>query len=124
MKSLKYLLVFAIVLLVMGCDNVLDTEPKQSISEELALNNSDNVKAVLFGAYDNLGDYDQYGGQFYMLPDLMGVGNEVNWTGTFEQPGEIYRSNIQVDNSFVTDAWLDGYTTINTINNVINFFPI
>jgi hypothetical protein len=124
MKSLKYLLVFAIVLLVMGCDNVLDTEPKQSISEELALNNSDNVKAVLFGAYDNLGDYDQYGGQFYMLPDLMGVGNEVNWTGTFEQPGEIYRSNIQVDNSFVTDAWLDGYTTINTINNVLSALEV
>lgn len=124
MRSLKYISVLVIVLMVWGCDNVLDTEPKQSISEDIALNSSDNVKAVLYGAYDNLGDYDQYGGQFYMLPDLMAVGQEAHWTGTYEQPGEIYRKNIQVDNSFVTSAWLDGYSTINVANNVLSALDI
>jgi hypothetical protein len=124
MRSLKYISVFAVVLMVWGCENALDTQPKQSISEDIALNNSDNVEAVLFGAYDNLGDYDQYGGQLYMLPDLMAVGQEANWTGTFEQPGQIYRTNIQVDNSFVADAWLDGFATINVANNVLSALDV
>ncbi len=108
----------------LACDNVLDTEPKQSVSEDVALSTSDNVKAVLTSAYDNLGGYYQYGGQMYMLPDLMAVGNEANWTGTFEQPGEIYRANIQVDNSFVSDTWLDGYATINVANNVLSALDV
>lgn len=124
MRSLKFISVFVIMLMVWGCDNVLDTEPKQSISEGIALNSSDNVKSVLFAAYDNLGDYDQYGGQLYMLPDLMAVGQEANWTGTYEQPGQIFRKNIQVDNSFVADAWLDAYTTINVANNVLSALDI
>lgn len=124
MKSLKYISVLLVVLLFMGCDNVLDTEPQQSISEELALNTSDNVKAVLYGAYDNLGDYDVYGGQYYMLPDLMAVGQEAQWTGTYEQPGQIFRRNIQVDNSFVRDGWLDGYSTINVANNVLGALDV
>lgn len=120
MKSLKYISVLLIVLVFWGCDNVLDTEPQQSISEGLALNSSENVKAVLYAGYDNLGDYYVYGGQYYMLPDLMAVGQEANWTGTYEQPGEIFRKNIQVSNSFVEDSWLDGYTTINVANNVLS----
>ena len=123
MKSLKYISVLLVVLF-MGCDNVLDTEPKQSISEELALTTSDNVKSVLYGAYDNLGDYDVYGGQYYMLPDLMAVGQEAQWTGTFEQPGQIYRRNIQVDNSFVSSNWLDGFATINVANNVLSAIDV
>ncbi|HKK45636.1 MAG TPA: RagB/SusD family nutrient uptake outer membrane protein [Balneolaceae bacterium] len=119
MRSLKYITVFVIMLFAWGCKNILDTQPQQSISENTALDNSDNVKSVLMGAYDNLGEYDEYGGQFYMLPDLMAVGQEANWSGTYEQPGEIYRKNINVDNSFVRDGWLYGYTTINDANNVL-----
>jgi len=124
MRSLKYFSVLAILLMVWGCSNVLDTEPKQSILNNVALSTSANVKNALVGAYDHLGGYDQYGGQFYMLPDLMAVGQEANWTGTYEQPGEIYRKNIQVDNSFVRDGWLNSYSTINVVNNVISALDI
>lgn len=124
MKTLKYLPVLLIGLILLSCDNVLDTEPKQAISEQVALSTSDNVKAVLTSAYDNLGGYYLYGGQMYMLPDLMAVGSEANWTGTFEQPGEIYRADIAVDNSFVREQWLGGYSTINVTNNVLSALDI
>lgn len=124
MRSLKNISVFVFLLLIWGCKNILDTSPQQSISENTALDNADNVKSVLIGAYDNLGDYDEYGGQFYMLPDLMAVGQEAQWSGTYEQPGEIFRKNIAVDNSFVRDAWLNGYTTINDVNNVLSALDV
>lgn len=124
MRIVKYLPVFLIGLMLLSCDNALDTEPKQYISEDIALSTSDNVKAVLISAYDNLGGYYLYGGQMYMLPDLMAVGNEANWTGTYEQPGEIYRADIAVDNGFVRDQWLDGYTTINVTNNVLSALDV
>ncbi|MGD8747741.1 MAG: RagB/SusD family nutrient uptake outer membrane protein [Balneolaceae bacterium] len=124
MRSLKYITAFVSLLLVWGCQNILDTQPQQSISDKTALSTSDNVITVLHGAYDHLGDYDEYGGQLYMLPDLMAVGQEAQWTGTYEQPGEIYRKNIAVDNSFVRDAWLNGYSTINVANNVLSALDV
>ncbi|MGD8427741.1 MAG: hypothetical protein PVH63_08910, partial [Balneolaceae bacterium] len=68
MRSLKYITAFVSLLLVWGCQNILDTQPQQSISDKTALSTSDNVITVLHGAYDHLGDYDEYGGQLYMLP--------------------------------------------------------
>jgi len=124
MRSVKYITAFVSLLLLWGCKNILDVQPQQSISESVALNTSDNVKSVLMGAYDNLGDYYEYGGQMYMLPDLMGVGHEAQWTGTYTEPGEIYRKDIHVDNGFVRDTWLNGYTTINDANNVLSALDV
>lgn len=120
MKHLKPIAaILSLVVLFAGCDSLLDTEPKQAISEQAALSSSSNIEAVLAGAYDAIGEYDVYGGQYYMLPDLMGVGQDMVWSGTFEQPGAIYQHNILVDNSFVRDGWLYGYEAINTTNNVL-----
>jgi hypothetical protein len=109
---------FAAVALT-ACDSALDLQPKQSISQEVALSTPGNVETVLVGAYEEAGDYDLFGGQFMMLADLMADGGDVTWTGTFEEPRQVWVKNILVTNGFIEDQWVDAYNVINTVNNVL-----
>lgn len=107
-----------------GCDSLLDLSPQQSIEEGTALSTSQNVEAALVGAYDMMGDYDLFGGQFMMLSDLLADDGELNWTGTFAQPRELWTKQILVNNSFVEDQWVDSYNAINITNNVLSALDV
>lgn len=119
------LYVGALVLLLLtttACDSQLQLEPQQSISEDAALSSPDNVQTVLVGAYELAGDYDLYGGQYAMLSDLAAsaeVGGDLSWTGTFEEPRQVWTKTILVSNGFIEDQWLDSYELINVSNNVL-----
>lgn len=117
-------LAVVVALVFAGCDSLLDVDPKQEIREDRALETPSNVRAALIGAYDMLGDYDLYGGQFMMLPDLLGDDDDLNWTGTFSEPREVWVKNIQVDNGFVEDQWMDSYDAINMANNVLSALEV
>lgn len=106
-------------LLLAGCD-FLQVEPKQSISSDQALNTPQNVRAALNGAYNDLSDDDLYGGQYMMSPDLLADAGDVQWVGTFNEPAEIVRKNIQTNNGFVELQWTEAYETINGANNVLS----
>jgi hypothetical protein len=114
----------AAVMLMWSCDSILDTEPQQSISEEIALETSDNVKAVLIGAYNELGDADTWGGLMMMQPDLLGDEGDVVWSGTYEQPRQIWNKSILVNNSFIADVWNDAFEVINISNNVLSAIDV
>lgn len=127
MKRLKFVLVFAALLLTGSCDGILDTQPRQEISEDQALTTSSNVEAVLVGAYNELGDDDVWGGRMMMLPDLLGVqtGNgDMTWSGTFEQPRQVFFKNIRVDNTFIAATWSEAYEVINIANNVLSALDV
>ena len=120
MKILRYIFFYFVALTIGGCGDILDTTPQQAILEGTALNSSANVKKTLKGAYNDLGSGDVYGGRMYLLPDLLGSENEVEYTGTQPPPQEIVQKNITVNNGFVTDLWLDSYEAINVANNVLS----
>jgi len=111
-----------LLLTTTACDSQLQLEPQQSISEDQALSSPDNVETVLVGAYELAGDYDLYGGQYAMLADLAAsaeVGGDLTWTGTFEEPRQVWIKTILVSNGFIADQWLDSYELINVSNNVL-----
>ena len=120
MNKLKiYLSAFAVALvLFQGCDSLLDVDPYQSIDSEEALTNADNVKSVLVGAYDAMGDSDLYGGWYMMTADFLAASGEFDFTGTFFGPREIWSKNQLYDNGQLTSTWIDSYDTINILNNV------
>lgn len=122
-STFRAVLLVAVVFLA-GCDALLDREPQQSISEETALNSPQNVEAALRGAYDVMSNSDLFGGQFYMSPDLLADDGDLNWTGTFAAPREIWNKNILVDNGFIEDTWIDAYQGINVANNVLSALDV
>ena len=119
---MKYNLInilFLSAILISSCGKKLDTTPTQSIDASAALATSNDVQVALVGAYSALGSADFYGGRVFVGPDLLGNSAEVDWSGTYQGFTQIFNKSIPVDNGFVTDTWLTGYTAINDVNNVL-----
>jgi hypothetical protein len=108
-----------------GCDSLLDLEPQQSISDDVALSTPSNVRAALVGAYAQMGNYYLYGGGIHFMSELLAADpTEIIWDGTFLQPRQIYQKNIATDNSFVQFQWTNAYNTINRTNNVLSALSV
>ncbi len=124
MKSYKlWSLVLAMTCLA-ACDKKLDLEPAQSISETLALDNDENVKSVLLGAYDALALDGLFGGNTIRDAELIAADGEIRWVGTYEGPRDVYNHQMIAENGEAENMWVDAYNTINICNNVLEALTI
>lgn len=110
----------AALFFLQGCDSMLDVEPQQSIDSGQVLTNAENVKSVLIGAYDGMGDGDLYGGWYMMTADFLADAGDFDFTGTFFGPRQIWSKSQLYDNGQVTSTWNDSYDTINILNTVMS----
>ncbi|MBL7804286.1 MAG: RagB/SusD family nutrient uptake outer membrane protein [Saprospiraceae bacterium] len=125
LRFIKYsLALVAAVLIVSACDKKLDLEPAQSISEELALSTDANVKSVLLGAYDALGNYAFWGGYTMRDAELAGADGEIRWVGTFNGPREVFNHTMIAENPEAEAMWNAGYNAINIANNVLSALSV
>lgn len=122
MKYVKniYILCAAAFFTASSCSKKLDTVPTESISNEAALATTADVKIAMVGAYDDLGNSYLYGGDIFILGDLMAFTTEIKWSGTFGAMTQVYNKQIPVDNSYIANVWLSGYRAINDVNNVLS----
>ena len=102
-----------------ACDKRLDVKPVNALPAESAINNSNDVEALLKGAYELSGDQYLYGGGFQYYSDFLGDDGEIQFAGTYTQPKEIFIKRILVNNSFVSFTWANAYRTINVANTVL-----
>ncbi len=125
MKLNFYKLLFTVgILVTISCNKNLDTKPTQSIDQNSALNTSSDVLVALTGAYADLGSAYFYGGYPFVASELLANSGELNWSGTYQQFTQINNKAIPVDNSFVANTWLSGYTAINDVNNVLSALSV
>ncbi|MFM8363391.1 MAG: RagB/SusD family nutrient uptake outer membrane protein, partial [Haliscomenobacter sp.] len=118
-NKIAYFVLFALAMGFSSCNEELNLEPYQSISEDLALENDNNVKAVLIGAYDALGAGALLGGNSLRDAELLAGDGEVLWVGTFLGPREIANKQMNANNNDAAELWLTAYNAINTSNNVL-----
>lgn len=106
---------------LLSCNGKLDVQPTDSIDVAQAFNTSSDVQSALVGAYTGLQDANAYGGYIQFFTDLLPNAPlaDYQFTGTFIEPQEIQRKNIQKDNITVAGIWLRGYSTVNRVNNVL-----
>lgn len=114
----------ATLLLFSACDDRLEIEPAQSISEEQALSTEQNVQTVLTGAYDIISSTSLFGGGLQMDSELLAADGELVFSGTYNDPSEIWRKEISTVNLDVTNTWMDAYDAINTVNNVLSALEV
>jgi hypothetical protein len=111
--------------LVLGaCDDRLNIEPAQAVSDELVLDTDSRVKAVLIGAYDILSSSNLFGGGLQMNSELLAANGELIFSGTYNDPAEIWRKEMTTVNSSVRNTWLDSYEAINVVNNVLSALEV
>ncbi|MCS6917713.1 MAG: RagB/SusD family nutrient uptake outer membrane protein [Chitinophagales bacterium] len=107
------------VLLLSACSDVLDLNPTDAISSEVALETDEGVKQLLIGAYNSFSASSLCGGELMRNAELFGGLDEIVWLGTYEAPREIYNHQILVTNVDVEGLWVQGYDLINICNNVL-----
>lgn len=124
MKTNQILSCIVVAALCFSCSDQLDLDPFQSIPTDDALSSDENVKAVLIGAYDELGNGDLFGGNNLRDAELLGGDGEILWTGTFQGPREIANKRISIGNLDAEETWLESYETINIVNNVLSALDV
>ncbi len=107
-----------------SCTKVLDLEPAQSLSNDVALSSDEGVKQVLNAAYDEISLEDLYGGNIMRNSELYGGEGEVIWLGTYIGPQEIFNRAILVTNTDVEYFWDEAYNAINICNNVLTALDV
>jgi tetratricopeptide (TPR) repeat protein len=115
----SFLKLITFTFLLSSCSDILDLEPAQSLSNEVALSSDEGVKQVLNSAYDELSLEDLYGGNIMRNAELYGGEGQIIWLGTFEAPQEIFNRDILVVNVDVEYFWNEAYNAINICNNVL-----
>lgn len=105
-----------------SCTSQLDIKPVNSVATGQALSTASDLNALLVGAYDGLSGINLYGGSLIRDGELLATvpsSGDVNWTGTFTAPQQIYTKNILVNNGQADVTWTDAYRTINICNTVL-----
>ncbi|NHE59799.1 RagB/SusD family nutrient uptake outer membrane protein [Cyclobacterium plantarum] len=118
-KNIQLQLLMSACLLLFSCDHQLELTPAQGVEPDIALGSSTAITRVLTGAYSGLRNQELLGGRTILYAEMLGANNEIRWEGTFNQPREMYNKSIFTNNSYITNTWLRAYSTINTINNVL-----
>lgn len=105
-----------------SCNSQLDIKPVNSVATGQALSTASDLNALLVGAYDGLGGVNLYGGSLIRDGELLATTpstGDVNWTGTFVGPQQIYTKNILINNDQADVTWTSAYRTINICNTVL-----
>lgn len=115
-SALNVILIFALIALA-ACDDYLSIEPKESISDELAIVDKTSLNTALRGAYRSLGDGGYYGGT-YVLLGFVPSGNV-----EYQVFNNLQDLNFLPEDGSFQSAWSAIYKTINITNHIIEKAP-
>ncbi len=107
-----------------SCEKQLDVTSPQNIAAEDVFTSDENIKKALNGAYDAISNSYVLGGDMQLYSELLAADEEIRWTGTYNQPREIYQKQILVTNSYVTFTYDNAYKVINICNNILGAIDV
>lgn len=119
-KSKAWILMVAVLVFLFSCTEKLDLKPNQSIEAGDALVSSDNIKAVLVGAYYYARSSGLFGSYFNEYSELYATTGDLKYLGTYKQPGEFAIKEATITNSYVEYTWTEAYTLINLCNTLLD----
>jgi len=115
MKKYIYALCYTIVIMgIVSCDNLLDTEPKLEVTEDIALGDYSSVNATIKGCYDNFQGTGYYGRDFMVIADMLADNLELANINSGRFQG--HETNDEGDH---INIWGRSYSIITRCNNVL-----
>ena len=117
----KFIYLIALGFVLTSCGKLFDVSPTASISSTTAISDKSGVVHALAGTYNSLQAVGLYGRNFVIVSDLLA--DNLTWTGTSQDYGQIESKPIPADNSIVDGFWAASYDGINRANNIINVIP-
>jgi starch-binding outer membrane protein, SusD/RagB family len=119
-KKIYFVLALAIVL--GACDKVLDVDPTDAVSADMAISNKIGVEHALVGSYNALQATGLYGLNSVVVGDL--VADNLTWTGTTQSYGQFEIKPIPSANGVIDGMWAACYDGINRVNNILYRLPL
>src|SRR5688572_24760986 len=107
----------AAFMLLASCDDFLTIEPRETISDELAIVDKTSLNTALRGAYRSVGDGGYYGGT-YVLLGFVPSGNV-----EYQVFNNLQDLNFLPEDGSFQSAWSAIYKTINITNHIIEKAP-
>ena len=123
MKIYKYLVAIIIVFGgLTACEEDLELDPQQSLSDQSAFADGATAEGVLIGAYSLMQDLDVFGGMPQVVADF--IADNVNFVGTFPSLQDINNFNHLSINASTANWFRDSYEAITGANLVIDNLPL
>jgi hypothetical protein len=116
MKNKLYIyLVAALTMSVAGCEKIVEINPQNSVTPEVALGDVDGYQSVLISVYDRMQAYGYYGRDMALMGDALAD----NIFTVASQSGNRYAThNLNTRNAHY-GIWGNAYSCINELNNII-----
>jgi hypothetical protein len=115
MRKFQIIISFLLAIAFTSCE-MLEVEPSQSISADEAIKTKTDLDRALTGCYDALQQTSLTRTQ--LIIGGLAADNLV-WTGTTQDYGQIDNNNITADNVVCEGVWISIYDGLNRINNVL-----
>jgi starch-binding outer membrane protein, SusD/RagB family len=110
------------LVVMVGCDDFLETEPGTQIPADDALKSGKNVESTLIASYSDLVSFDVLGGRAQLYSELLSDNialNEITLAAT-DFTGQVALRNTNILNKDVDFLWTNGYRAIARANAVVN----
>lgn len=118
MKRLNLIIIAVVFIGFVGCGDLLDTQPQQSLATDQVLNDPASVQDLVTGMYDGLQNSDISGGNYNVLPELLA--DNVSWSGSFVNYGRVNSRNMLPADGQIQDWWNVSFREINTANILLD----
>lgn len=116
---IKIITVVSAITALTACKKQLDLKPHDQIDATGAITTDKDVQSTLIGAYNRAGLSYIYGGDVFLMPDLMASQDVVDWAGTFQDLTQMVNQRLTINNAYVETYWLDAYRVNNQANYVL-----
>ncbi|WP_018615896.1 RagB/SusD family nutrient uptake outer membrane protein [Segetibacter koreensis] len=117
---MKFKIVILLYVLVsFSCNKKLDVQPQNTVPAE-EIKTSDDVKAVLFGAYSTWQNANAFGEKYNTFTELLVNDNDIDWAGTFAEYRDINNKEEDKLAPGIYQVWANSYHTINAANIVLS----
>ena len=114
MKNYIKILTLGTALVLGSCDDLLDTEPRQSLTPETAFADASGYESLIFAAYGGPRDFNLYGQQLMMAPEIMADNLRI-----IANTGRYIGQEVNADRAHMA-IWNTGhYGSINEANIVL-----
>jgi starch-binding outer membrane protein, SusD/RagB family len=113
MKLRTYAALGVLAIGVSACDGLLDTEPKQSVTPDVVLNNFQAYRNLLASAYNRLQNFGAYGNAQVIAPEIL-ADNGIIAVNSGRYTGEAVNSP-----GSSVGGWGTWYALINDVNFVL-----
>ncbi|WP_025743008.1 RagB/SusD family nutrient uptake outer membrane protein [Aquimarina pacifica] len=120
-KIYKVLLIVGAMGILYSCDDELEINPEDSLTEDSAFESEFAIRGVTNGLYGQAREVDALNGNRYAISGLQS--DEMTFVGSFTSLADIFEYETQATNTNTQEFWDEGYEIINNANFLIAKVP-